>query len=457
MRTDEPTRLQIRFLGLPMATLGFQEGRGHALQFDPAFVRLGHDLSPLNMPLERYGKGLHVFATGDTPFPGALPGLIADSLPDSWGERMLRAEVPGIVTPMGKLAAIGLRGPGALTYEPVLGAGGDESATIENLGDLAREAEAMAASLPGAAPEPLTSGAVRAALTRSGGTLGGAFPKVSAHLPQMPPDGAIIERSELLVGGPPPSGYAPAIVKFTMTADAEGAVEYAYWRMAKKAGIRVPRACLVADGRHRHFACARFDRIQQADGTWRHCHIHTLSGMLHRNASDGGIDYEDFMRLTRTLCGAKEAVECFRRAVFNILAGNRDDHGRNHAFLYDPETRGWSLAPAYDMNPSIAKILIALSWLGSTEIPARISALYRLAAVGGIDPKDALEVFRQVEQAVIGGWPQHALAAGVPTAKAADWQRIIFPQTEALRSDAKRIGMPALPVRPGTGGGARGI
>ena len=206
----------------------------------------------------------------------------------------------------------------------------------------------------------------------------------------------------------------------------------------KKAGIRLPRACLVHDGGRRHFACARFDRQIRPDGTWGRRHVHTLSGLLHKRASDAAIDYEEFMRLTRRLCGAKEAVECFRRAVFNLLATNRDDHGRNHAFLYDETTRTWALAPAYDLNPNVANVLIALGWLGSTQIPAQFSALLKLAAIGGVAPGTARDVYAQVEAATLGGWRAAATRADVPPPMTAYWQREMTVQTAALRADARR-------------------
>src|SRR5205085_396155 len=115
-------------------------------------------------------------------------------------------------------------------------------------------------------------------------------------------DLVFIERHEILVGGAPPAGYSPCILKFARSSDeADGAVEFAFWLMARSAGIRLPRACLVYDGERRHFAVERFDRYRRADETIGRRHVHSLSGMMHRKAADGAIDYEDFMRLSRRL------------------------------------------------------------------------------------------------------------------------------------------------------------
>jgi serine/threonine-protein kinase HipA len=160
--------------------------------------------------------------------------------------------------------------------------------------------------------------------------------------------------------------------------------------------------------------------------------------MLHRRPSDGAIDYEEFMRLSRRLGGASEAAECFRRAVFNLLATNRDDHGRNHAFLYDETNRNWSLAPAFDLNPNVANVLIALTWLGSNQLPTQFSSLLKLAEIGGVSPKAAREIYDQVETATIGGWRKAAGHAGVPQPMIDYWGNEMLQQTQALRADAQK-------------------
>ncbi|RRJ97656.1 type II toxin-antitoxin system HipA family toxin [Opitutaceae bacterium TAV4] len=438
MSLKEPTLLQLHFLGEPMATLAWRADLpAFALECDQSFLERGHDLSPLHLPLELLARGPQVFRPGDTPFTGGLPGLIADSLPDAWGERMLHIELPGLQTVIGKLAAIGQRGPGAITFEPVLGNGGDTRQTTTSLAALADKADELRTSVV-----PLDTGKVNTVLARGGSTLGGAFPKISAHLPLA---GDTLDLQKILVGGQPPAGHCPCILKFARSSDeAEGAVEFAWSQMARAAGIRVPRAALVADRERRHFACARFDRHARPDDTWGRRHVHTLSGMLHKRASDGAIDYEEFIRLTRNLCGVTEAAECFRRAVFNLLAVNRDDHGRNHAFLYDEATRTWTLAPAYDLNPNVANVLIGLTWLGRQEIPRRFDDLVRLAALGGLDTRQAKEIYQQVEDATLGGWETAARHAGVPAAVFAYWKKEMETQTKALREDVRRTGQPAL-------------
>jgi len=427
----EPTVLQLKFLGQPLGQLAYRpEEAVYALEFNRAFLATGHDLSPLSLPLATFAAGPRLFRLGDTPFIGGLPGLIVDSLPDAWGNRMLQQEMPDIRTPLGKLAVIGQRGPGAITFEPVLGAGADETTTPAILAELARAADKLRAS-----PVPLTEEQVSNALARGGSPLGGAQPKISAHLRF---DGEQVARHEVLIGGPPPPGYSTCVLKFARgNEEAEGAVEFAYWLMARQAGIDVPRASLVHDGERRHFAVERFDRYRQADGTVGRWHVHSLSAMMHRKPADGAIDYEDFMRLSRRLGGAPGALECYRRAVFNLLATNRDDHGRNHVFRYDEKSRLWALAPAFDLTPSVFNTLVGLAWLGSMVIPKSFDSLLRLAEIGGISPTTAREVYDQVEAATLGGWRALAKQAGVPEPMIAYWENEMILQTRPLRDDAR--------------------
>jgi serine/threonine-protein kinase HipA len=163
-----------------------------------------------------------------------------------------------------------------------------------------------------------------------------------------------------------------------------------------------------------------------------------LSGLLHKRASDGIIDYEEFIRLARRLVGMGEAEECFRRGVFNLLSTNRDDHGRNHAFLYDESARTWTLSPAYDLTPNVANVLIGLSWLGSQQIPQTFEALERLAEIGGLSSKKARAIYDEVEAATIGGWRKAATAAGVPKDIVDHWEQAMQIQTRALQADVRK-------------------
>ncbi len=414
--------------------------RAFAVEVTPEFLASGHDIAPIIYPhLDVFREGIVEYRgepKATSPFIAGLPGFIVDSLPDRWGQLLADREAPGKEwTIMDSLASIGAGGPGAIAFRvPGAPEVGSSEPVPENLAGLAALAERIKRSLP-------DKGRIRTGSLSTGGTLGGVFPKVGAHLPAKICKGGVVRAERLLVGGLPPAGHVPGIVKFSPIPDDEtqGAVEYAFHTMACAAGLHLPPACLLEDDKGgRHFAVERFDRIVRPDGSVGRIHAQSLSALLHRDAV-GAIRYEDLIVLASQLGGPKEALEAFRRVVFNLLATNRDDHGRNHAFLYDASRRSWSLAPAYDLNPSLGETLTAIRWGSGGEIPRRFGEVLELAASGGISEAEAVEVFEQVESAV-AQWPKHARASGVSPEAAGAWGEGILSaakQGGPLRTDAK--------------------
>jgi len=249
---------------------------GYGLAFDAEFLATGHDLSPLNLPRESLSTQVVIYRPGTTPFPGGLPGLIADSLPDTWAEKVQRIIYPTITTLLGKLAAVGNRGPGAISFTPALDE--DEDTVSANLAKLADEANRIARE-----PEVLRIEQIDQALKKGSPSLGGAHPKMTALLPET---GEVLSVNEVLVGGVIPQGYNPCVLKFSPEdEEGGGAVEYAFARMAQASGLNVARPYLVNDGVRKHFATARFDRNRGPDGAIRRRHVHTLSGLLHHRSS----------------------------------------------------------------------------------------------------------------------------------------------------------------------------
>jgi len=325
---------------------------------------------------------------------------------------------------------VGSRGPGALTFEPVLES--EENMNKVRLAILAEEANRISRT-----PAILTAHEVDRQLARAGSSLGGAQPKTNAYLPEK---AGIVALSDIQLGGTPPPGTCPCILKFSPEdGEGGGALEYALALTAQRAGVDMAPCYLVHDGQRRHFATARFDRQRGNDGIFANRHVHTLSGMLHKRAADGQIDYEEFMRLSRALAGAPAAEECLRRGIFNLLATNRDDHGRNHAFLYDEGSRRWALSPAYDLNPSVFTVPAGLAWLGRLEVPTKFETIERLGEIGGISRVRAREVFDEVEAAV-GEWPAIARQVEVPKAIVEIWHREMNAQTRQLRLDRRQRG-----------------
>ncbi len=300
-------------------------------EYNPEWQARGIELSPVYLPCDTHGS-----VTTPTPEFGPLFGLFADSLPDWWGEQMMRRYFgdKGIpwnrVTALQKLACAGGHAMGAVGYEPPLSGGTFREELTVEIADLVKNAHSF---LHGKTENMLPG------LMRSGLSPGGAQPKVLLGFNK--------DFSRAMAGGGHlPDGFERWLLKFDLDPEYEqGREEYAFSLMANAAGIRMAETRLLegADGTC-HFLSKRFDR----PGSSRR-HVHTYSGMTHTLVRDG-VEYSDLMDLTRVLTvNEGEVEEVFRRACFNVFAGNDDDHGKNHAFLMEPDGQ-WFVSPAYDLT-----------------------------------------------------------------------------------------------------------
>jgi serine/threonine-protein kinase HipA len=391
------SRLTVHYQGLTVGVLAEARG-GIFFEYAPEFIASGHELSPFQLPL---GPGVKA---RDAAAPTMrLHGLFEDSLPDHWGRRVMMAwfRECGIsehaVTPLMMLAYVGKRAMGALDYAPELDVLAPHDVTLPDLYTAASEAE--------------KGGAIDLdVLAQVGSSAGGARPKALLNLPDSgqgaPQAGSIIA-----------DGYSSWIVKFDTTRDGTaGPLEEAYARMARAAGIDFPETRLLetkhADGVRRHFAVKRFDR----DGAER-LHHHTLGGLLH--AGGGDLDYQTLLRATRRLTkDEREVWRAYRRAVFNVLAGNRDDHAKNHGFIY--RNRVWTLGPAYDLTFASAQWMPerGMAVCGERR-SAGVEHLKKLATSESLDPKEAARVIDDVRSA-LSKWRTFASESGVPAFTAAE-------------------------------------
>ena len=305
---------------------------GAVFEYDAAFVESGLEINPLQTP--QLGP---IPAQRPRIFHG-LHGVFADSLPDAWGEELVRRRCAreGIafesLTALDRLAIVGERGMGALTYEPEVPDAGDDDVDLDAL---AREAYEI---LDGRESDVLPE------LERLGGTSGGARPKV---LVAINADGHVRAGVDEI-----PDGYDGWLVKFPSSRDVPdiGPLEAAYAAMARAARINVPDHRLVRTGAKSagYFASKRFDR---APGGVRH-HMISVAGTLDLDWMAPELDYLNLLRLVRRATRSQDDVEeMIRRMVFNVVAHNRDDHAKQHAFVYGVD-RQWHLSPAYDLTYS---------------------------------------------------------------------------------------------------------
>ncbi len=391
--------LSVKYLNSKVGILA-ETRQGIAFEFNPDFLASGHDLSPLNLPLR---TGIH---QRDGVGSMRLLGLFEDSLPDRWGTRIMtewfrKHGVPAhSITLLAQLGYVGLRGMGAISYEPSREI---EESTMDlvSLNPIFEASEQME-----------KGGAIDLnVLANVGSPVGGARPKALIAIPQH-------SGGPLIAGdGPIPPGYEAWLVKFSGHRDPHaGVMEHAYSLMARAAGIDFPETRLLQTERDgvisQHFAVKRFDR----NGNQR-IHHHTLAGMTHTMGGD--LSYEMLLRATRRVTHDEAEVwRAFRRAAFNVLASNRDDHGKNHGFIYD--NRQWKLGPAYDITFASQRMLAerGMSIAGERRT-AGIIELGKLASTEALDRHQARDIIEQTRHAV-SKWREFASVSGVPEIDAAE-------------------------------------
>lgn len=297
-------------------------------EYDAQFLRTGIELSPFRLPL-RPG----VFAGEASRFDG-LMGLFDDSLPDGWGRLLLdrRARTLGLSAaqfgPLDRLSLVGSMAMGALVYEPEQLT---EVPTVVQLESLRKEIARVVADEDAGDLERLFA---------IGGSPHGARAKALVQIDAKGRLHAGVARAL--------PGCTGWMLKFRARDDAAdaGALEHAYFSMARAAGIDVPETQLLGKSPG-VFATRRFDR----DGK-RKVHQHTLAGLLEAPHTTPSVTYSDLLVAARRLVGSEVAVrELFRRACFNVFARNRDDHSKNFSFLMD-ESGQWRVSPAYDLSLS---------------------------------------------------------------------------------------------------------
>ncbi len=389
-------------------------------QYDPAFARSGIQIAPVRMPLRPQPYSFP--GLPEDSFSG-LPGLLADSLPDRWGTALVdawlasRGRDRSSFDVVQRLCYVGTRGVGALEFqpanEPSAPAGADLK--VEALVRLASEVLAERAEFVAELSENPDQEAMKAILA-VGSSAGGARPK--AFIAYNDATGQV--RSGQVGSG---EGFRHWLLKFDGVrragdhglTDPEGwgAVEYAYSKMARAAGIDMTECRLLEEHGRRHFMTRRFDR---PDGGGK-LHMQTVGALEHVSYNEPGTySYEQVLLLIRRLgLGAPVVEQQFRRMVFNVVARNQDDHVKNIAFLMDRDG-AWSLAPAYDV---IWAWMPGNPWLDSHQMSINgkrdrftLADLRAVAAVGGLKRGSAEAILAEV-RAVVAGWSELAAEVGV--------------------------------------------
>ena len=340
--------LEVRAWGETVGAVALDPATGfYAFEYDDAWLGRGVEVAPLRMPAR---PGTYVFPELSERTYSRLPAMLADSLPDRFGNALVTAQLaeegvaPDRITPLARLAYTADRGMGALEYHPPAGRPVEHSTALQ-LADLVVAArQALRGQFTG---DEATHEAL-AQLIQVGTSAGGA--RAKAIVCFNPATGQV--RSGQLAA---PHGYEYWLLKLDGVDDAAqfgppegfGRIEYAYHLMATAAGIEMEPCRLLQENDRAHFMTRRFDR--RADGS--KLHVQTLCAIDHLdfNLADTN-SYSQYLDVIDRLTLGPDALEqAFRRIVFNVAAGNRDDHTKNVAFRCD-EHGHWSLAPAYDVN-----------------------------------------------------------------------------------------------------------
>ncbi len=433
------TLAEVRLWGRRIGAVALEDGaRSATFAYDPAFIGSGVQVAPLMMPL-----GPEVFSFPDLnprSFHG-LPGMLADSLPDRYGNLLIDAWLatqgrdPASFNAVERLCYTGARGMGALEFVPARGPRSARAAKIkiDALVALASEVLTHRNDLRASFAEDRKADALRDIL-RVGTSAGGARAKAVIAWNATTHE---VRSGQVMAG----DGFDYWLIKFdgvrgNLDKELEdpqgyGAVEYAYAEMAAAAGVDVAEHCLLEEGGRRHFMTKRFDRLPGGGKL----HMQSLAALAHFDFNDqNAYSYEQALFTMRRLGLPTAALEQqFRRMAFNIIARNQDDHVKNIAFLMD-RAGVWRLSPAFDItwshNPAGAWTHRHQMSMNGKRDGFTLDDFLTCARTASLNRARAVAILKDVQSAV-EAWPRFAEAAGVGD----DWRRAIDPslRLEVLR------------------------
>lgn len=403
-----------RMFGMNVGTFRWDSSYDVArFEYDAQFVEKGIEPSPLMMPVQQ-GR-IYSFGNLNKEVFNGLPGMLADSLPDTYGralfDKWLTLTGRTVSNPIETLCFLGQRCMGALEFEPATGpASSDMKIELDSLVEVAKEAlsekEGFGANLD------MDRKAAIAEILRLGTSAGGQRAKAIIAYNK--------ETGEVRSGQvQAPKGYDYYLIKLDgVSAEAGfketenfGRLEYSFSLLAKECGIETTDCSLIEENGRAHFLTKRFDRLNGEK-----IHMQTLCGIAHYDFHlRRAYSYEQAFNVMRRLrLSYSQAEEMFRRMVFNVIIRNQDDHTKNISFLMD-KTGKWTLSPAYDIgfayNPKG-------SWTDTHQmsINGKFDDINRqdlLACAAANNIKNAAEVIDKISESA-SKWPEIAKNCDVP-------------------------------------------
>lgn len=413
--------VEVHLWGRHIGSVALDPAYGYyVFAYTPAGASLGIEPAPLHMPVA--ADETYLFTDLPEATYKRLPAMLSDALPDDFGNALINRYMAeqGIaaqdITALDRLAYMGTRAMGALTFKPSRGPTRYKPTAIE-LGTLVEQARRAVRGITD--DDGHTQAALRSIID-VGTSAGGA--RAKAVIAWHPQTGEI--RSGQLDA---PDGFEHWLLKFDgMGTDHElgtsqhyGRIEYAYHLMARAAGIRMTDCRLLQENGRAHFMTRRFDREGQSG---RH-HIQTLCAMAHVDYKKKGTNAyaQLFSTIGQLQLPYEDMEEAFRRMVFNVMGRNCDDHSKNFSFLLRQGQPAWALAPAYDVtfahNPQgewTHQHLMSVNGKFKGMAAGDLMAEARRFGIG-----TAPRVIEEV-RAAIRGWPGFARQARVPDPQARD-------------------------------------
>ncbi|WP_027856464.1 type II toxin-antitoxin system HipA family toxin [Marinobacterium jannaschii] len=388
-----------------------------AFQYAPEWIQGGIEISPVKLPLS---NRVYQFPALPRDTYRGLPGAFADTLPDDFGNAVIDAWLARsgrdreTFSSLERLLYTGSRGMGALEYLPSIERPVSAAMPLE-LDGLVAMAQSVLDQRSGLAESLVEgNGEALSAILQVGTSAGGARPKAVI--------GINADRTEIRSGQVDlPDGFEHYLLKFDGVVEHSaaketfgdpqgfGRMEYAYYLMARDAGIDISPCELLQDGERAHFMTRRFDRIGN-----KKLHYQSLCAMDHADYKQPGhYSYEQLFSLMRSLRFKKAAaLELYRRMVFNIVARNHDDHTKNFGFILDRSGQ-WQLAPAFDIAYSYKP---GSKWVNSHQLSlnGKRDDFTRedLLLPAEKFRKDAEQIIDEVIE-VVSQWPKYAAEAGV--------------------------------------------
>ncbi len=341
-----------------VGAVAWDENTGIAsFEYEPKFVQLGWDLSPIKMPINAGNRifsfpELRVHHNSELDTYKGLPGLLADVLPDNYGNQLINAWLAqngrseNSMNPVEQLCFIGTRGMGALEFEPTQFKPAKRTFNVEidSLVEIAHKILNKKKNFETNIEEDEQQAMME--ILKIGTSAGGARPKAIIAYNQKTGQ---VKSGQTIA----PKGFEHWLIKLDGVSDSQfgqsrgyGRVEMAYYNMAKDCGIKIMESQLLEENGRAHFMTKRFDR----EGGNRKHHIQTLCAMQHYDFNQvKSFSYEQLFQTMRILrLPYPQAEQMFRRMVFNVLTKNCDDHTKNFAFRLRKGEK-WELAPAYDI------------------------------------------------------------------------------------------------------------